>query len=321
MPKDGVSIETAERIADAWKTAATLEEAMQMAGLQTKDKRTLFRRRRQAEELLGVTFPPLGQAYNSSWMQKPDVPQQYLLDHPYTVVIFSDAHFWPGATSDAYWILLQVLEELGPDLVIDNGDSWDGASISRHDPNLWEHKPSLRQELDCVREHLGSIQEYAGADCDFIKIIGNHDMRWEAMLASKAPYIQDMPSTKVSDLFPDWEHQVSVMLNGHTWVKHRWHSGVHGAWNNVLKAGVSMITGHTHRLGIRPYTDMRGTRYGIETGTLARPWGPQFRYVEQNPRNWQMGFVVLTIDGDTVHPEVVEVKDGIAWFRGRKWHA
>lgn len=321
MSRLHLSEETARKIAEVWPKAATLEEAIRMAGLQTSDTRTMYRYRRQAEELLGINLPSLGKPHDSSWMQTPDKPRDYYLDQPYTVVIFSDAHFWPGATSAAYWILLQILEELQPDLVIDNGDSWDGASISRHDPNLWESKPTLRQELDCVREHLDSIQEYAGKDCEFIKIIGNHDMRWEALLAAKAPYIQDMPSTRISELFPEWEHQISIMLNGHTWVKHRWHSGVHGAWNNVMKAGVSMVTGHTHRLGVRPYTDMRGTRYGIETGTLAEPWGPQFRYVEQNPRNWQMGFVVLTIDGDNVFPEAVEVKDGAAWFRGKKWRA
>lgn len=316
-----ISLETAEKIAASWPNATTLTEAMRMAGIQGNDPRTLNRYRRQAEEMLGITLPPLGNPGNSSWMQTPDKPRDYFLDHAYTAVIFSDAHFWPGATSAAFWILLQVLEDVKPDLVVDNGDSWDGASISRHDSNMWEHKPTLRQELDCVREHLDTIQAYAGTDADFIKIIGNHDMRWEALLSQKAPYIQEMPSTKVSDLFDNWEHQVSLMLNGHTWIKHRWHSGMHGAWNNVLKSGVTMITGHTHRLGVRPYTDMRGTRYGIETGTLAEPWGPQFRYVEQNPRNWQQGFVVITMDGDKVYPEVVEVKNGEAFFRGKMYKA
>lgn len=316
-----ISEETAQRIVDNWGKCTTIEEVMEQSGISTKDRRTWFRYRRMAEEKIGTILPPLGAAHHSGWMIKPDKPARYEFDHQYTVVIFSDAHFWPGQTSKAYWLMLQIIEELSPDLVIDNGDSWDAASISRHDANLWEHKPTLRQELDCVREHLELIQETAGAECDFIKIIGNHDLRWEAILAQKVPHIQDMPSTKVSDLFPNWEHEVSVMLNNHTWVKHRWHSGMHGAWNNVLKAGVSIVTGHTHRLGIRPFTDMRGTRYGIETGTLAEPWGPQFRYVEQNPRNWQQGFVVLTMDGDTVHPEVVEVNDGKAWFRGKKYQA
>ncbi len=49
----------------------------------------------------------------------------------------------------------------------------------------------------------------------------------------------------------------------------------------------------THRLLVRPYSDYTGTRYGIETGTLADPHGPQFRYTENNPRDWHPGFLIM----------------------------
>ena len=317
-----ISVETAQRIADAWPHSTSVLDAMQRAGLTVTDVRTAYRWRRQAEELLGTHLPTIQTGHVGDWRlrESRDKPNTVFFDHPYTIVVFSDAHFWPGQTSPAFWVLLKIIDELKPDIVIDNGDSFDCASISRHPQNMWEQKPTLRQELDCVINHLEMIRETAGEDCDFIRHIGNHDIRVEAYLAQRAPDMADMPGTKLSDLFTEWEHHISTIFNETVIVKHRYRSGMHSAYNNVLHTGMSIVTGHTHKLSIRAHTDMRGTRYGIETGTLADPWGPQFRYVEQNTRDWRMGFAVLTIDGDRVLPELVEVhEDGKAWFRGKTY--
>jgi hypothetical protein len=61
-------------------------------------------------------------------------------------------------------------------------------------------------------------------------------------------------------------------------------------------------------------------RYGIDTGTLAEPYGPQFEdYTEQGPLNWRSGFAVLSfVDGKLLLPELVTTHspDSIE-FRGR----
>jgi hypothetical protein len=182
----------------------------------------------------------------------------------------------------------------------------------------FSHVPTLREELDCVRDHLDLILEAAGSDATALRHQGNHDARFLALLAQRVPELEKMPGTTFEELFPRWEHHVSTIFNDTLFVKHRFRSGVHGAYNNTLHSGLSTVTGHTHKLGVRPLTDMRGTRYGIETGTLADCWGPQFRYAEQNVRDWRMGFAVITVDGQRVIPEIVEVaEDGKAWFRGK----
>jgi hypothetical protein len=63
-----------------------------------------------------------------------------------------------------------------------------------------------------------------------------------------------------------------------------------------------------------------GNLYGVDTGMLADPWGPQFAYVEQGPRNWRSGFAVLTFaDGLLMPPELCQVvADGVAFFRGER---
>ena len=55
-----------------------------------------------------------------------------------TVVIFSDAHYWPGEPTVAHTALVKVIKQLKPDLVIANGDLFDGARISRHPRAGWE---------------------------------------------------------------------------------------------------------------------------------------------------------------------------------------
>ena len=55
---------------------------------------------------------------------------------------------------------------------------------------------------------------------------------------------------------------------------------------------------------------MVSTKWGVDTGTLAEPFGDQFAYAENNPRNWRSGFAVLTIvDGHLLMPELLFVSD------------
>jgi hypothetical protein len=125
-----------------------------------------------------------------------------------------------------------------------------------------------------------------------------------------------------SDLFsyfPGWHTGWRVDINNSVVVKHRWHNGQHATYNNTLKSGRSIVTGHLHKLMVTPWTDYNGRRYGVDTGTLAEPGGDQFVYVEENPVNWCSGFAVLTFkNGMLLPPELCEVINGVAYFRGEK---
>ena len=318
--KSSISYETANRLVAVWSEASSLADACERAGIKTKDARKHNRYRRMAEDMLNVQLT----AHNQSFSPKLNIREQtykYNREGLFNAVIFSDAHFWPGHDTPAFQILLKIIKDVKPKLIIDNRDSLDRATISRHPALSMESLPTLLEELDNCKDKLAQIEK-AAKGADKIRNMGNHDQRYEMKLASVVPQFKGLNGFAFADLFPNWTHTNSTMINNEIFVKHRWHGGgIHAAYNNTMKAGKTIITSHTHKLGIREWTDLNGTRYGIETGFISNQHSPAFDYVEDNPLNWQEGFVVLTIDGGVVYPELVRVINGKALFRGKSYTA
>lgn len=240
-----------------------------------------------------------------------------------TVIAFSDAHFWPGIRTTAYCGLLWAIEELKPQAVINNGDAFDGASISRFPRIGWDQTPSIIEELKACDAALGEIEETAKKARHNVRLVwtlGNHDARFENRLAANAPQYEHVKGFSLKDHFPAWEPCWAVWNTDGTVIKHRMRGGVHATHMNTVNAGVNIVTGHLHSLKVTPFDDYNGTRYGVDTGTLAEPSGPQFsNYLEEGPTNWRSGFVVLTfVDGHLLFPEIVKVHaPGQIQFRGR----
>ena len=239
-----------------------------------------------------------------------------------TVIVFSDAHFWPGIRSTAFKGLLYAIGVYAPTAVIANGDIFDGASISRHARIGWDKSPSVIEELKACQACMSEIEEVAKAARHNVRLLwplGNHDARFETFLAANAPQFEHTTGFKLSDHFQKWEKCWSVWLNEKVVVKHRNKGGIHATHNNTVQSGVTMVTGHLHSLKVTPYVDYNGVRYGVDTGTLADIYGPQFEnYLEQNPVNWRSGFAILTfVNGVLLIPELVMVhtQDTIQ-FRG-----
>ena len=237
----------------------------------------------------------------------------------YKILLFSDAHFWPSEyhpESKSYNIMLQILQDLKPDFIVNGGDSFDGASISRHPKHGWHDGPSVAEELEINQECLGKIASLSPKSTK-LWCWGNHDARMDSRLAQNVPEFQGVKNFSLVDHFPDWKFCMSTVFNGHFKITHKWKGGEHAAWNEVIRSGVSYATGHDHACYVRPYTDMRGTRYGIKTGTLCDINGPQFFYRHQNPTSWQEGFVVVHIEDDFIHPETVIMMGEKAYWNGK----
>lgn len=237
------------------------------------------------------------------------------------ILVGSDAHYSPGRISVAHKAFCNVIADLGTKVkaVILNGDIMDGGSISRHPRIGWSKAPTVKQELEAVQERLGDIEKIRPAGCHLMRTYGNHCARFETRLANQAPEYEGIGGFLLRDHLPFWVDSLRIDINDDTVVIHDWHSGVHSGWNDTLKGGCNVITGHTHELSAKAHKGFKNTHYGIKTGMLADEDQDEFNYRQGKPGfNWQSGFAVLTwVDGMLLHPEFCAVRDdGKAYFRG-----
>lgn len=239
------------------------------------------------------------------------------------VLIGSDSHYWPGIVTTAHNAFLEFCREFKPKYVIKNGDEADFPTISRHAPIQWEKRPSVVDEIDNLKAMLAEIEKVS-PHARHIWPLGNHDARFESRLAQVAPEYAKLKGVHLKDHFPKWEACMGTFINREISVRHRPVSGgVYAARNNTMRAGISTVHGHLHSLKVWPHSDYRGTRWGVDCGTMAEPYGPQFEvYTELAPVDWRSGFVLLTFDkGVLLQPEIALVRDkGIVDWRGKLRH-
>jgi hypothetical protein len=300
----------------------TYESGSAMAKAVGMDLRNILRRKSNLEARYGITLHQKSNVVKMIAKPANSARKELGIENG-VVLVFSDAHFWPGIHTTAYKGLLWAIKEFQPKAVIANGDIFDGASISRYPRIGWDSTPSVIQELKACEIALGEIEDTAKKARSNVKLVftlGNHDARFETRLAANAPQYEFVKGFTLKDHFPTWDPCWSCWPTENVAVKHRWKGGVHATHNNTVNAGVTIVTGHLHSLKVTPFADYNGNRFGVDTGTLAEPGGPQFmNYLEDSPTNWRSGFAVLTFhEGKLLWPELVHKwSENQIEFRGK----
>jgi len=282
------------------------------------NERQVHSRRRSIEKRLGISLiPPNMPPDQWSMLVRKHRARIDVAMTDGTVIIFSDPHYWPGVKTTAHRAVLKFCQELKPKIVVCNGDAFDGSRVSRHPKiGFLEKSPTVIEEIKAVQERLREVEQ-AAPKATLVWPLGNHDLRFEAKLAASAPEFEGVHGMHLKDHFSDrWQPCWGLHLNpgthSYTVVKHRWHNGIHAVWNNTLKSGCSMVTGHLHSLKVLPYSDYGPfPRFGVDAGTTSEPYDEQFTaYTEDNPVNWRSGFVILTYHkGRLMWPELVHKWD------------
>jgi len=312
------AVTTDKEFIEVWQRLKSAKKVSEELGV---DLRNVRRRRKRLEELHGVS---LESSKQGPLIKVPNNPARKMLGiENGTVIVFSDAHFWPGIHTTAYKGLIWAIKEFQPKAIIANGDVFDGASISRYPRIGWDSTPSVIQELKACEIALGEIEDTAKKarhNTQLIWTLGNHDARFENRLAANAPQYEFVKGFSLKDHFPTWHPCWSCWPTEEVAVKHRWKGGIHATHNNTVNSGVSIVTGHLHSLKVTPFSDYNGNRFGVDTGTLAEPTGPQFEnYLEDSPTNWRSGFAVLTFHNSRLMwPELAHKwAEGQIEFRGK----
>lgn len=277
------------------------------------------RRKLRVEAKYGIILPvfDLREGYGSASVDQRAI-STINLDSG-TILVGSDGHIWGRPWTTAQRAFLKFVKELKPAILAANGDMFDGARISRFPSIGWETTPEVKEELEAVQEYMDLLLQ-ASPNSKRFWPAGNHDLRFESRLSQVAQEYRGIRGLHLKDHVQGWVPCWRVDVNDNLVIKHRWHAGVHATYNNTLKSGKSIVTGHLHSLQVRPWSDYLGTRYGVDSGCLAEPYAEQFiHYSEASPVNWRSGFVVLTIHkGRLLMPELVQKYDDThVEFRGQ----
>lgn len=280
----------------------------------------IYDRRRAVEARHGVKLTPPTRGGDVQQLDQHPAAIQLGLQEGH-ILVGSDSHYFPGIVSTAHRAFVEFAKEYKPKVIVKNGDEMDFPSISRHAPIAWEQRPSVAAEIDNTRAMLSEIEKVSPKSRR-VWSLGNHDSRFETRLATVAPEYAKVHGVHLKDFFPAWEPCWAAFVNSDVVIKHRFKGGIHATRNNALNAGRTIVTGHLHSLKVTPLSDYGGTRWGVDCGSLADPYGPQFfNYCELNPMDWRSGFVLLTFSkGKMLWPEVCWVSGpDTVQFRGKEW--
>lgn len=263
----------------------------QMARVYGVTVRNILARRRRIEEKIGKRL-----VSGTMELQDVGISNKAMLQMGMEngcILVGGDCHYW-SHVSTAHKAFVEFCKEYKPKAVVLNGDVVDGARISRFPSIGWEGKPSMEEELEYCKARLGEIERATPKGSRRFWPVGNHDLRFENLLANKVPEMEGIHGMHLKDHFPKWEPCWGVFVNSDTVIKHRWKNGIHAPRNNTLNAGRTMVTNHLHSMKVMPISDYNGTRWGVDTGTMAEPYGDQFLdYTESNPVDWRSGFCML----------------------------
>lgn len=239
----------------------------------------------------------------------------------------SDIQF-PLHDERAVELWLKVLKGFKPDLVDLVGDLDDSNSTSR-----WAVGPEKSVSVDdsgakATREFLADVVDKAPT-ADIHLFDGNHGWtRHEKYILDNAPALigtitpndlyghdnlgitfhryQDLPFNRFNDMYV--HHGVAVSKHSGESVK-----------SDIDQWGVSLIRGHSHRLGnyYKTYELTGKTLEGYELGHLMKVTEADY----QLQRNWQQGFLYGYISGGQHFLELVPIKDYTCFVGGKKYTA
>ena len=210
-----------------------------------------------------------------------------------TVVFVSDIHA-PFHDEAAVAAALRLIRKVAPDRVVINGDVNDFFQLSRFNAGL-ERLDVLQEEIDAGNRIRRAIRA-AAPNAHIAATLGNHDSRIKAYVEKNARSLASLRALDPASLFLYDELEIDAYgaagfrLRPEYLVKHgsvvRKGSGA-TAKAELTAAGISGISGHTHRLATHRVNGY-SPRQWTEQGCLCRT-DPD--YIVGIP-DWQQGVVV-----------------------------
>lgn len=242
---------------------------------------------------------------------------------------------------DLWW---QVMKWFKPDVVDYLGDTSDQFCFGRFEEGTTKEflktLPTETKTEDILKyvqyQEKDTAEFYAKTrkmrpNAEIFSALGNHDIRVFNYADKNLPeilnditpnslwglddlgidyiYYEDKPKHRYGGIYV--HHGIAASAEAGASVK-----------SDIDKLGVSLIRGHSHRLGsyFKTYELRNETLRGYEIGHMSKVDSDGFKYTQIH--NWQQGFAVGLISGDRVHIQLVEISpDYECWVAGKKFSA
>ena len=210
------------------------------------------------------------------------------------------------------------------DIVLTIGDEMDFQTVSRWSAGTpLEYERSIGRDRDTTVQVLRDLQVQA---C----IRSNHTDRLYHQVMRRLPGLLGLPELELQNFLrlPElgitFHNEAFRVAPG--WVAmHGDEAGVSQVAGQTAaglckKVGMSVVCGHTHRMGLQPYTTsvngrVTRTLWGFEVGHLMDM--RKAKYAKTH--NWQQGFGLLYVDGNTVTPHPVPITNRSFVVEGEQW--
>ena len=215
-----------------------------------------------------------------------------------------------------------------PETVVSVGDEIDLPQLSR-----WEEGGEGEWQRDLGRHRDITVKLLKDLTVEHI-VRSNHSDRLYNKIKGRAPGFLGLPELKIEQFLKLDElgityHHTSYQL-APGWIL------MHGDEGNVQptagatalglakRSGMSVVCGHTHRMGLTHYTQSWAsgskTVWGMEVGHLM-DHRRHAKYIKSGLFTWQQGFGILHVDGKTVTPQLVPIVNRSFTVNGKvfKW--
>lgn len=240
------------------------------------------------------------------------------------IVVVSDLQC-PYHDEGAVNALKKFIYAYQPDTVVCVGDEVDLPQISR-----WEKGGEAEWQRDIGKHRDIAVKVLEDLTIEHI-VRSNHSDRLFKKLRSSAPGLIGLPELtiesflKLNELGIKYHHEPYEVAPG--WLM------LHGDEGNVQptagatalglakRSGMSVVCGHTHRMGLTHHTQgFKGktrTVWGMEVGTLMD--FKYAKYIKAGLFTWNKGFGILHVDGSNVHPHLVPIINNSFTVDGKTW--
>lgn len=229
-------------------------------------------------------------------------------------VIISDLQ-QPYGDRKAIDAVAEFIEDYEPDLVACVGDEADLPMLSR-----WTRGSKGEFTGDIAKHRDATVEVLKQLQIDVISRSNHGDRLWTS-ISTRLPGLMGLPELEYSTFFRHDELGIEfarepyplskdiVLMHGDEGSTSR-HGGMtaHGL---SARTGKGVICGHSHRMGLVPFTEMVGskvtrTRWAMEVGHLIDIRSPGMAYTK-GIANWQQGFGLLIEDGSNITPVPVPI--------------